>query len=66
MELGFTTVTGDVAGFSALTQLTDLNLQPTGVTGWPLSLPSGCSFTGPSDYDCCDEYGDTSCQDAGR
>ena len=67
LYLDSTAVTGDVAGLSTMTQLTWLKLDSTGVAGWPLSLPSGCSFDGPTDHNCCDgPYGDTSCHDAGR
>ena len=52
LSLQSTAVTGDVAGLAPLTQLTHLGLQSTGVMGWPLSLPGGCSFDGPTDTSC--------------
>ena len=66
LHLAVTAVSGGVAGLSPLTELSYLSMARDGVTGWPLSLPGGCSFTSPADVYCCDEEGDTSCLDAGR
>ena len=52
LRLHYTAVSGDVGDISALMQLTTLHLDSTGVRGWPLSFPSGCSFIGPNNHDC--------------
>ena len=50
LSLGATAVTGDVGGLRGLAALRLLSLGSTGATGWPLAIPSGCTFADEHDY----------------